>query len=257
MTDYHVRERLSKALFMSEIKPLANLLDLRIKVSSPARNILWTLLFLFLLEIGIASASSLSEIRGKVNLQVASKRKKSLNSTQRYGAGKKINPAPPVEAVVYLTGPTIEKHLPRKSDNSTKELPQEKFQFVKYVLPIQVGTKVLFPNLDKDFHNIFSYSKTKRFDLGRYTHNESPPSVVFDKPGEVRLFCEIHNHMRSTILILETPYFGLTDPEGNFTIEGIPPGKYTLHAWIDRKNVLEQPLELKPGLTEGIHLTKP
>ena len=107
-----------------------------------------------------------------------------------------------------------------------------------------------FPNLDDTYHSIFSYSPTKRFDLGRYRPEERPiPSVVFDKPGLVTLRCDIHEHMRGLILVLNSPHFVMTDAEGRFRLRGLPPGQYTLNAWIDSKTTHERPVELKKGET--------
>jgi hypothetical protein len=109
---------------------------------------------------------------------------------------------------------------------------------------------VEFPNLDDTYHNIFSYSPAKRFDLGRYRPEERPiPSVVFDVAGLVTLRCDIHEHMRGLILVLNTPYFVITDESGRFQLSGLPAGRYTLKAWIDSKTTREQPVELKSGAT--------
>src|SRR5439155_1298283 len=99
-------------------------------------------------------------------------------------------------------------------------------------LPVQVGTKIEFPNLDDTYHSIFSYSPAKRFDLGRYRPEERPiPSEIFDKPGLVTLRCDIHEHMRGLILVLNTPHFVVTDANGRFRLGGLPAGQYTLKAW--------------------------
>ena len=155
-------------------------------------------------------------------------------------------PSPPV-AVVYLEGnftsaPATNTTLPAK-------VVQKAFQFSPGVLPVQAGTAVEFPNLDDSYHNVFSYSKTKRFDLGRYRKDEKPAAVVFDKPGVVKLYCEIHEHMRATILVLDTPYFTKTDTNGNFRLEHLPAGKYTLKAWLDEKTQLERAADLSDGAT--------
>ena len=82
-------------------------------------------------------------------------------------------------------------------------MTQKDLAFRAGLLAIEVGTKVEFPNEDDTYHNIFSYSPAKRFDLGRYPPEENPiPSVVFDKPGLVTLRCDIHEHMRGLILVL-------------------------------------------------------
>ena len=118
-----------------------------------------------------------------------------------------------------------------------------------------MGTRVEFPNLDDTYHNIFSYSPTKRFDLGRYRPEERPiPSVVFDKPGLVTLRCDIHEHMRGLILVLSTPYFVMTDTAGRFRLDKLPPGKYMLKAWIDSRTTREKTLELKDGQTLHVDL---
>jgi hypothetical protein len=98
------------------------------------------------------------------------------------------------------------------------------------VLPIVVGTTVDFPNNDATYHNVFSLSKTKSFDLGRYAAGRSK-SVRFDNPGIVRVFCDIHSHMSAFILVFAHRYFALADDEGRYRIDNIPPGTYTVFAW--------------------------
>jgi plastocyanin len=111
-------------------------------------------------------------------------------------------------------------------------LDQRDETFVPYVLAVTVGSTVEFPNSDKTYHNVFSLSKAKRFDLGRYPRGQSR-SVRFDKPGVVRVFCEIHSHMSAWILVFSHPYFATTDAEGRYRIDGVPPGTYTLAVWND------------------------
>src|SRR5947207_13195328 len=102
-------------------------------------------------------------------------------------------------------------------------MAQKDLTFVISLLPVQVGTKVEFPNLDDTYHSIFSYSPAKRFDLGRYRPDEKPiPSEVFVAPGLVRLRCDIHEHMRGLILVLNTPYFIVTAPARRFRLRGLP-----------------------------------
>ena len=109
---------------------------------------------------------------------------------------------------------------------------------------------VEFPNLDDTYHNIFSYSPAKRFDLGRYRPDERPiPTQTFDKPGLVTLRCDIHEHMRGLILVVDTPHFVTTDADGRYRLSGLPPGKHTLKAWIDSKTTHERAIEVKSGST--------
>ena len=93
-------------------------------------------------------------------------------------------------------------------------------------------------------------SPAKRFDLGWYRPDEKPvPSVVFDASGLVVLRCDIHDHMRALILIVDTPYFTLSDAEGRFRLTGLPAGKYTLKVWLDSQTTLSRPVELAAGGT--------
>jgi plastocyanin len=154
---------------------------------------------------------------------------------------------PPL-AVVYLEG-----SFPKPTSSPTKQIAQRDFAFLPSLLPLQVGTKVEFPNFDNTYHSIFSYSPAKRFDLGRYLPDEKPvPSEIFDKPGLVTLRCDIHEHMRGLILVLNTPYFVTTDPDGRFRLRDLPAGHYVLKAWIDSKTTREKPVELKKGATAHV-----
>ncbi|HVD76007.1 MAG TPA: carboxypeptidase regulatory-like domain-containing protein [Vicinamibacteria bacterium] len=104
--------------------------------------------------------------------------------------------------------------------------------FVPYVLAVTVGTTVDFTNSDRTYHNVFSLSKPRRFDLGRYATGQSK-SVRFDRPGVVRVFCEIHSHMSAFILVFAHRFFATTDAEGRYRIDNVPPGAYTIVAWND------------------------
>jgi plastocyanin len=158
--------------------------------------------------------------------------------------GNVLSVRPPL-GVVYLEG-----RFPKSPAPKTKQVAQKNLRFIPSLLPIQVGTRVEFPNLDDTYHSIFSYSPAKRFDLGRYRSEERPiPSEVFDKPGLVTLRCDIHEHMRGLILVLDTPYFTVTEPSGAYKLKGLPSGHYTLKAWVDSKTTREQPIDLKDGKT--------
>jgi plastocyanin len=160
-----------------------------------------------------------------------------------------LSTQPPL-AVVYLDG-----NFPRPASLPTKEVAQKDLTFIPALLPIEVGTRVEFPNLDDTYHNIFSYSPAKRFDLGRYRPEERPiPSVVFDRPGLVTLRCDIHEHMRGLILVVNTPYFVMTDTAGRFRLDRLPPGHYTLKAWVDSRTTREKPIDLKDGQTLHVDL---
>ena len=103
-------------------------------------------------------------------------------------------------------------------------------QFVPRVLAMTVGTTVEFPNSDTKFHNVFSFSRARPFDLGRYPPGHTG-ALQFDRPGIVQVFCDIHSHMRGYILVFSHPFFAVTDDDGRYTIGAIPSGTYTLMIW--------------------------
>lgn len=158
---------------------------------------------------------------------------------------------PPL-AVVYLEGVFPPPPVPPLA-----QIAQKNLTFIPTLLPVQAGTRVEFPNFDDTYHNIFSFSPAKRFDLGRYRPDEKPvPSVIFDQAGLVTLRCDIHEHMRALILVLATPHFVVTDADGRYRLGGLPPGRYMVRAWLDsRTTTPPQPVELQAGAT--VHLDFP
>jgi len=86
------------------------------------------------------------------------------------------------------------------------------------------------PEQRSDLHNVFSFSKAGRFDLGRYSVGDSK-SVRFDQPGSSACFCEIHSHMNAFILVFSHRFFAMTDADGRYRIADVPPGRYNLIAW--------------------------
>lgn len=165
---------------------------------------------------------------------------------------------PPPLAVVYIEGNFGDAALAAALAAPGKAAPvlnQVGLRFVPHLLPVVVGGTVFFPNSDDTYHNVFSYSSPRKFDLGRYLRGEDPPSVLFDKPGVAKIFCEVHHHMRATILVLDTPFFTLTNEEGAFRIQGIPAGRYKVTAWIDERNVWSREVTLQPGGTARLRFT--
>jgi plastocyanin len=202
-----------------------------------------------LLTCALGSAVCLAQavVEGRVELP---KSRFTPVMTKRYEIvtkGGVLGTSPP-SAVVYLEGA-----FPKAGSQPVKQVAQKDLAFLPALLPVRVGTRVEFPNLDDYYHNIFSYSPAKRFDLGRYRPDERPiPSQVFDVAGLVTLRCDIHEHMRGLILVLDTPYFVATDPEGHFRLTGLPSGHFTLKAWLDSKTTRERPVDLKSGVTAHV-----
>ena len=197
-----------------------------------------------ILAIPCISALADTAVEGRVALPKSHSAPVQAKRYEIVTKGGVLSTQPPL-AVVYLDGA-----FPRPASLPVKQVEQKDLTFVPALLPIQVGTKVEFPNLDDTYHNIFSYSPAKRFDLGRYRPDERPiPSEVFNTPGLVTLRCDIHEHMRGLILVLDTQYFVMTDTDGRFRLRGLPSGRYTLKAWTNSRTTREQPVELKNGET--------
>ncbi len=144
-------------------------------------------------------------------------------------------------AVIYA------EKIPREKISSPKNsvvLDQINLTFVPHVLPILVGTTVVFPNSDEVRHNVFSPSPAKRFNLGMYPRGVSR-RIAFDKPGEVALLCNVHAEMSAYVLVLETPYFTVTSKDGSYSLKKLPPGNYTATVWHERYKTVSQPIEIK------------
>lgn len=196
-----------------------------------------------LLAGGAARAAESASVEGTVPLP-ASVAVAPLMQRYQLKGGEAMAAPPLPAAVVFLEGVFPAPTNPPP----VAQMIQQGLRFAPAVLPVRRGTRVSFPNQDSLYHNVFSYSKPKRFDLGRYLKDEPAPAQVFDQPGVVKLYCEIHEHMRGTILVLDTPHF-TTATNGVFRLDGLPAGKFKLKAWLDEKTTLEHDVELKPGET--------
>jgi plastocyanin len=109
-------------------------------------------------------------------------------------------------------------------------MDQRAEQFSPRVLAVTAGTTVEFPNNDKTFHNVFSLSRVRPFDLGRFPPGRTG-SVRFDRPGIVPVFCDIHSHMSAYILVFSHPFFAVSSDDGRYEIAGVPPGAHNLMVW--------------------------
>lgn len=149
-------------------------------------------------------------------------------------------PADPTLAVVWLEGVAA----PAKVETKPSVIRQEGLEFRPRALAVTVGSKVDFPNGDDLFHNVFSFSRSNRIELGSYPKGESK-SVVFDKKGLVDLRCEVHKHMRAYIHVFDHPYFAVASAEGAWSIPNVPPGKYTLVVWKEFFEPVRREVEVK------------
>lgn len=197
---------------------------------------------IFPVVAGMAAAQS-GTITGVVPLP---KRPSGRIAVEKYTGtiSGKVDPPPALKAGVWLEGPgTQPGAAPAKA-----VLAQQGYQFTDSLTIVQLGARVEFPNRDTEYHNIQSFSRVKRFDLGRYKKDETPvPVETFDKPGFVRLGCEIHDHMSAAILVVDSRWWTLTDTKGGFRLTGVAPGTYTLHAQVDEKTRWSVPITVQVG----------
>ncbi len=208
------------------------------------------------LTLGVLPAAPLSGawlqagagvVSGTVELNLRPPRRQANRyPSGKVGAAKLIQQLPPV---VYLRG----DGLPDGAA-SLETIAQQDTAFLPSVLAVPLGSTVAFENRDDFFHNVFSYSTFKRFDLGRYPKGQSK-SVTFDEPGIVKIYCEVHDFMRATVLVLDHAYHSTVAEDGSFLIAGVPPGEYELVAWhVDLKEQVVS-VSVASGQTSKVELT--
>jgi len=154
------------------------------------------------------------------------------------------------DAVVFVQSP-----LPSaKGGKPAQVVDQVDKTFVPGLLPIEVGTRVRFPNHDQIHHHVYSFSPAKTFELPLYKGEEAP-AVFFDKTGVVKIGCNIHDWMSGIILVLPSPHFAVTDADGRFVLEDLPPGTYVLAAWHAQSKLKPEEAARSVALgTEPVHV---
>jgi hypothetical protein len=217
------------------------------------------------LAAGDAGAQATGRIDGTVTLSrsLASRRIRfRIYSDPGKGATPPSQPAPDLadeygNVVLYLE--RDREGVLALAPNEHPDRPtmtQKDERFIPHVLPILEGTTVEFPNEDEVFHNVFSLSGPKEFDLPKYPAGSSR-SVTFGKPGIVNVFCHIHSDMSAVILVLDNPFFTTPNREGSFSLEGVPPGDYTLVAWHERIKAVKRKIRVVAGQATSVTFNIP
>jgi plastocyanin len=156
-------------------------------------------------------------------------------ASRKFKFVERVDYAAMKDFVVYLEGKIGTNAAPTNVVSVTAvRVAQQGAVFSPHILPVLAGTTVEWPNHDEIFHNVFSISDAKQFDLDLYKGNPPEKRVTFDKAGKVDVYCSIHENMHCVVLVMENPYFAMTDADGKFTITNMPPGTYKLKAWHER-----------------------
>lgn len=187
-------------------------------------TILTTLAILALLFA--PAAAQAATVTGQIDLRGGSAPTPTPNLYGKYNGPTQVKSEARPGVVALMP---IEGRAPRKLGQAPL-MDQEDLTFKPHVLPVQKGTRVRFKNSDSYFHNVFSLSQTKSFDLGRYPKGQEE-TVVFNEAGVVPIFCDIHSDMKAFIVVIDSPYFTVTDPNGVYTISQVPDGQYELWVW--------------------------
>jgi plastocyanin len=191
----------------------------------------------------VSTAQQGASVRGRVEIgvPVTARRPAAAYATRAVTASVLAPVSELRHVVVFL------KNAPAVSTEPTVvEIRQRDENFIPRVVAVPVGSEVQFPNDDPIFHNVFSLSRVKTFNLGRFPRGESK-SVRITKPGVVKVFCEIHSHMTATIMAFNHPWFAMVDEEGRFELTNVPPGQREITAWHERLGDWTVPLRVEPG----------
>ncbi len=204
--------------------------------------------------LAAAQASATGVITGHVTLTRVRGTALPSNVYQPRAVGQRdTGTAPELQnVVVYLKDARHSGPLPIEH----KIVRQEREVFFPRVLAVTRGSTVEFPNGDPVFHNVFSLSGARTFDLGRYPQGKMK-AVTLTKPGLVKVFCDIHSHMSASILVLDHPYFTVPAADGTFTLRDLPAGTYSLVGWHERVGERVARVEVLPGGRASVSLTLP
>jgi plastocyanin len=146
--------------------------------------------------------------------------------------------------VIYLEGSS--QASPSPAGPATFTIEQLNRRFTPDLLVLPVGSTVSFPNMDPIFHNIFSLSKAKSFDLGSYDKGKTR-EVVFPKPGVVDIYCHLHPNMAATIVVTPNRWYARSDKSGQYRIDDVPPGNYTVVAWHKSAGFFKKSIVVEAG----------
>jgi plastocyanin len=221
----------------------------------PARGVPFLLAVSVLASVGLLPSSAAQlPATGAIEGEVALSNEAPALSAERYvGANGEARDVARIPVIVFVEGSVPAAATARSS--GPLQVAQRNQMFEPHLLVVPVGASVAFPNRDPEFHNVFSYSRAKRFDLGRYRQGEEK-RVVFDRPGYIKVLCEVHKWMRAAIVVVENPYYALVSDTGKFRIDGVAPGRYRLivERFDQRSQVAE--VDVREGATTRLNVQR-
>ena len=158
--------------------------------------------------------------------------------------GEALSEAPDVrDAVIYVTQPEFPrgKKLNRKGVRGQVRLAGD--LFMPQVLSVVVGSRVRFENSDRVYHNVFSVSPARRFDLGKLAPGASA-EVRFDSAGVVQLFCELHPASAGFVVVCPNRIYARPTTSGEYTLPSLPRGPYIVHVWHPRLGATRRAIDV-------------
>jgi hypothetical protein len=135
-------------------------------------------------------------------------------------------------------------------------MEQQNRRFSPDLVLVPAGAAVSFPNFDPIFHNVFSLSKPKSFDLGNYSKGQTR-MVTFAKPGVVFVYCHLHPNMSGTVVVTPNQWAARVDAAGQFVLSGLPPGKYSITAWHKTGGTFHKAVEVAAGQNAEVNFFVP
>lgn len=193
-----------------------------------------------------------SVVRGRVEIGHVQTRRPSAAYPSRSVPQPALAPVSELRhVVVYLKDAPVRPTAPVKVS-----IRQRDENFIPRVVAVPVGSEVDFPNDDPIYHNVFSLSRANTFNLGRYPRSQTK-ATRFDKPGIVKVFCDIHSHMTATVMVFNHPWFAVPDESGRFELPPMPPGTREITAWHERLGDTTQPVRVEAGRPAAADFTLP
>lgn len=205
----------------------------------------------------LAAACSAQDIAGTILIKKKLTRRSVTPSVSVYQRGTSVQLGRAADedpiafelsrVVVYLEG-IIDANPGAQITSRPIEIQQRDREFVPDLAVVPVDATVSFPNMDPIFHDVYSLSKTKSFDLGAYDKGQTR-RVIFTKPGIVEVYCHLHPNMAATIVVMANRYYAQPDRDGHYRIPNVPPGHYTLVAWHKSAGFFRKAVDIGPGQT--------